>query len=657
MADKRKLAAFFLEQYQLCAEGKRSRNLRIKDLGQRVSRLRSSLRSARADRIGYTTLEDYHKQVRNLYIGAAVKHNDGALSCIRHEMIPDLVRLNIGLLMPEQREGIDDRFLDYLRTEESCAVCYKPLLFLYPAYKEKIIRTQMTQLVPTRPELEFPEALKMDRRFILHIGPTNSGKTFQALERLRTAENGMYLGPLRLLALEVYERMRDAGVAATMLTGQECIEDPDSRITAATVEMADYDKHFEVVVIDEAQLMADPDRGHSWTKAILGIKADEIHVCASPAAERALIHLIQLTGDTCEINHYERKTDLVFEKKPFSFPEDVRQGDALIVFSKKNVLDVAGRLESEGIETSVIYGSLPPEIRRRQMHLFAEGKTKVVVSTDAIGMGLNLPVRRIVFLQVSKYDGTDQRLINTSEIRQIAGRAGRFGLYDTGYVTAGDEDALAYITRTALEEDPEVETVNLGFPQVLLDIDEPLDEILKVWHDQKPEAPFEKENVDEALFLYEKAREMHHYIPGFEDKRQLYRMISTPVDIKDRTVVRLWLEYCMNYMAAPELEKPRVDYREKNPLLRYETYYKELDLYWQMSARLGKEADEDWVREERSITEERIMRFLLKDKTDYIKRCRYCGKVLPIDSPYNCCKGCLSGTDYREKRGGRRRRR
>lgn len=109
------------------------------------------------------------------------------------------------------------------------------------------------------------------------------------------------------------------------------------------------------------------------------------------------------------------------------------------------MLDVAGRLEETGINASVIYGSLPPEIRRRQMHLFHKGKTKVVVATDAIGMGLNLPVRRIIFLQAEKFDGVSRRKLTTAEVRQIAGRAGRFGLYDKGYVTAMGEEELSYI--------------------------------------------------------------------------------------------------------------------------------------------------------------------------------------------------------------------
>ena len=147
--------------------------------------------------------------------------------------------------------------------------------------------------------------------------------------------------------------------------------------------------------------------------------------------------------------------------------------------------------------------------------------------------------------------------------------------------------------------------------------------------------------MDEALFLYEKARAVREKIPGFEDKRLLYKMISTPVDIKDRYVVGLWLDYCMDYMADVTLEKPRLARGEKNGLQKYETYYKQLDLYYQMSHRLGKNIDERWIARERAKTEDHIMRLLLKEKSLYIKRCRYCGRTLPIDSPFSCCERCF----------------
>ena len=646
MVDKDKLTDFYIAQFQADVQKRRNKNLRMRDAQERTARLRHALRSVNPSRLGMNALEDYHRQVRNLYEYSYYRHKAPILACVREELIPSLVRLDINTLMPSQAEGIDGAFISWLKENRPGAVCEKPLFLLYPGYKEQIIREQMTGMVPVRPEMEFPEALEMERRFILHVGPTNSGKTFQALERLKNAKKGIYLGPLRLLALEVYEKMQEYGVPSTMLTGQEYIEDPGSRVIAATVEMADLDTTYDIAVIDEAQMMGDRDRGHAWTRAVLGLRAREIHVCLSPAAEEVLIHLIELCRDSYEIFHYERKTRLEFETVPFSFPEDVCQGDALIVFSKKSVLDVAGRLEEEGINASVIYGSLPPEIRRRQMHLFTEGRTKVVVSTDAIGMGLNLPVRRIVFLQVSKYDGKDHRMLNTSEVRQIAGRAGRYGIYDTGWINGCDEESLQYLKATYHHPEKPVRRVSLGFPQVLLGIDEPLDEILKVWHKQKPVSPFEKENIDEMLFLYEKALEMRDYIPEFDNKKLLYRMISCPIDIKDRNVVMLWLEYCTSYTADVSLRKPVLSRREKNGLAKYETYYKQLDTYYQMSYRLGKNMDEKWVASERAKTEDRIMRYLLKDKMVYIKRCRYCGRMLPIDSPYNFCDKCWAGMHY-----------
>ena len=653
MVNKEKLTAFYIAQYQTDVQKRKNRSVKIRQAGERISRLRQQMRSANPSRLGMSALQDYHHQVRNLYDAGLHHHRNDIVQSVRDELIPLLVRLDVATLMPTQREGIDGHFIQWLKDEHPGAVCDKPLFLLYPGYKEQIIREQMTGMVPVRPEMEFPEALEMERHFILHIGPTNSGKTFQALERLKEARRGIYLGPLRLLALEVYEKLQDYHVPATMLTGQEYIEDEGSRVTAATVEMADLDSRYDIAVIDEAQMMADRDRGHAWTRAILGLCCPEIHVCASPAAEEVLIHLIELCHDTCEVRRYERKTALKFEDTPFTFPDDVQKGDALIVFSKKSVLDVAGRLEQEGINASVIYGSLPPEIRRRQMHLFTSGETKVVVATDAIGMGLNLPVRRIVFLQVNKYDGRQQRLLSTSEIRQIAGRAGRYGIYDTGYINGSDEESLNYLKVTFAQPENKVRKVNIGFPQVLLSIDEPMDEILKVWHDEKPIKPFEKENVEEMLFLYERALSMREYIQDFDDKRLLYKMISCPIDIKDRQVVSLWLEYCTTYTADKELRKPLLRASEKNTLAKYETYYKQLDTYYQMSYRLGKVMDERWVAIQRAKTEEKIMRYLMKDKAVYIKRCRYCGQALPIDSVFGYCERCWQ-MSFKASGGGRR---
>ena len=641
MIQKKKLTEFYVEQYARAAKKRPKKMTGTTEMLRKTDNLFRALNSARASGINVRTLEDYHRQLKNAAVFAHRKKKEEMSLRIKEEMIPRLVDLDLGLLLQEQKDGINGEFLSYLRRTMPGAICQETLFTLYPRFRQHKVKDKILELVPARPELEFPEVRQMHRHFILHIGPTNSGKTFRSLERLKLAANGVYLGPLRLLALEVFEQMQKYHVPCTMRTGQECIEEDGSRVMASTIEMADFDENYDIAVIDEAQLVADPDRGHSWTKAILGLRAPEIHICMSPAAEAVICHLIDLCEDTYEVERYERKTKLLCENKAFVFPDDVRQGDALIAFSKKSVLDVAGRLEEVGVNASVIYGSLPPEIRRRQMHLFHKKKTKVVVATDAIGMGLNLPVKRIVFLQAEKFDGVTRRLLTTSEVKQIAGRAGRFGLYPEGYVTATEEPDLAYIEERMADTEKPLTQVNLGFPQILLDIDAPLDELLEIWHSVTPSDPFVKENIDEALFLYDQAKLYKEWIDGFQEKRTLYKMITCPIDIKDKKVVDLWLHYCKTYTADVSLERPVLHRDKKAGIQQYETYYKQLDLYYQFSHRMQKVIEEDWLRREREKTEMKIMSYLTKGKQNYIARCRYCGKLLPLGSTFQVCDDCF----------------
>ena len=641
MIQKKKLNQFYIEQYERAGRKKPKKSVKEAGMQARTAKIQKTLRSARPGQINIRTLEELHRQLKNMASYAYRRNKEELLKSLNEEMLPRLMELDLGMLLTEQKEGLNGEFLAWVRRTMPCAICQEPMFTLYPKFRQYKVKNKILELVPARPEMEFAEVRELARHFILHIGPTNSGKTFQALERLRQAKNGTYLGPLRLLALEVYEQMHGAGVPCTMRTGQECIEEENSRVTASTIEMADFDENYDIAVIDEAQLVADTDRGHSWTKAILGLRAEEIHICMSPAAEQVVCHLIQLCDDTFEVRRYERKTELICEDRPFAFPDDVQEGDALIAFSKKSVLDVAGRLEEAGIASSVIYGSLPPEIRRRQTRMFNEGMTKVAVATDAIGMGLNLPVRRIVFMQTDKFDGVSRRPLRIPEVKQIAGRAGRFGIYDKGCVNALGERELEYIrTLYRADEEPLTE-VNLGFPQVLLDIDAPLDELMKIWYSVTPSEPFVKENIDEALYLYEQAKRYKNQIDGFENKHLIYKMITCPIDIKDRRVVMLWLDYCRTYTADVSLEKPAFYRDRKGGIAQYETYYKQLDLYYQFSRRMQKELDEEWLAKQREKTEMRIMSYLTRGKQNYIARCKYCGRLLPLGSPFQVCDDCF----------------
>jgi len=641
MIQKEKLAQFYFSQYMEFAKKHKKKNKEgVRTYENRCKTLIHELQMTTSPKVKLVRLEDVHRQINNIAYFAARHDNKFVIMKLRDILLPELVRLDLLKLQDNEKELLTENFLEYLRTKEPYEICRHTLKAMCEHYADNGVRRQIIDMVPMRPETEFPDVLAMERKFILHIGPTNCGKTYQALERLKTAENGVYLGPLRLLALEVYEKMMDSGISCTMLTGEECIYQENSRIVSSTIEMLDIGQNYDIAVIDEAQMIADEERGHSWTRAILGLKAKEIHVCMSSSAEKVITHLISLCNDTYVKNIYERKTPLVYEDKPFVFPDDVREGDALIVFNKRSVLDIAGRLEREGIRSSVIYGSLPPEIRRRQMQLFNEKENRVIVSTDAIGMGLNLPVKRIVFLQNMKFDGKEKRLLKVPEIRQIAGRAGRFGIHDVGYVTAMDEDAWEFIRERYAAPEAEIDKVSLGFPHVLLDMTEPLDTILTVWKSVEAYEPFEKINIDDILFLYERAYRDRKEIDGFEDKHVLYRMLTCSIDVKNRDIVDLWLEYCKTYTADVSVMFPSLSFCFDRGLAKYETYYKMLDLYHQFSVRMGKVLDEERLNSEREKTEDRIMRFLTSKKADYIEKCKYCGRALPLGYEFKVCEEC-----------------
>lgn len=168
-----------------------------------------------------------------------------------------------------------------------------------------------------------------------------------------------------------------------------------------------------------------------------------------------------------------------------------------------------------------------------------------------------------------------------------------------------------------------------------------LDAIIKLWHEAEPSAPFRKINVDEILFLYGYAYKERYFIADFDDKYLLYKMITCPIDIKDRELVRQWLRYCMSYTSDISLDKPD-KHSKYQGLMKYESYYKKLDLYYQFSVRMGKIVDEDWLENERDKTQAKIMQLLAKSKDEYIIRCRYCGRILPIGNSRNICRDCYS---------------
>ncbi len=274
----------------------------------------------------------------------------------------------------------------------------------------------------------FPVARAMRRRVVFHVGPTNSGKTHAAMSDLSAAPTGAYLAPLRLMAMEAWDRLNAAGVPTTLSTGEERVEAAGDTHVASTVEMADLSRPVDVAVVDEVQLLLDEDRGWAWTQALFGMPARVLHLAGSDDAFGHVARVAALLGEVVEVVRHDRLVPLVAVERPVA---EVMPGDAVVAFTRADVLRLRASL-SRTHRVATIYGALSPEVRRAEAARFRSGAADVLVATDAIGLGLNLPIRRVLFSTLEKYDGRSRRPLTASEIRQVAGRAGRFGLAEAG---------------------------------------------------------------------------------------------------------------------------------------------------------------------------------------------------------------------------------
>lgn len=208
----------------------------------------------------------------------------------------------------------------------------------------------------SEPHLWYSNARTIRRNIICHVGGTNSGKTYTALTALAAAQNGVYCGPLRLLAWEVHETLLKKGVKCSLITGQERDYVEDGTHISCTVEMADLNTKFDVAVIDEAQLLGDESRGWAWTEAFLGLRAKEIHLCGSPAMLPIIRDLCKLTNDTISVNNYSRLTPLTVSAKSLRSYKKIQAGDCIVGFGRKLLYDIKNEIEvaNPGLRCCVI---------------------------------------------------------------------------------------------------------------------------------------------------------------------------------------------------------------------------------------------------------------------------------------------------------------
>ncbi|KAL2508978.1 ATP-dependent RNA helicase SUV3 [Forsythia ovata] len=319
----------------------------------------------------------------------------------------------------------------------------------------------------TQPHTWYPKARRKRRNVILHVGPTNSGKTYHALKQLESSCSGIYCGPLRLLAWEVAKRLNKAKVPCDLITGQEREEVDGAKHKAVTVEMADVTSDYDCAVVDEIQMLGCRTRGFSFTRALLGISVDELHLCGDAAAVPLIQEILKVTDDIVKVQYYERLSPLVPLKVPLGSFANIKTGDCIVTFSRREIYSIKKQIENGGKHLcSVVYGSLPPETRTRQATMFNDENSEldVLVASDAIGMGLNLNISRIIFSTLKKFDGVEMRDLSVSEIKQIGGRAGRYrSIFPVGEVTCLDAEDLPLLNSSLSSPSPIIEKAGL-FP-------------------------------------------------------------------------------------------------------------------------------------------------------------------------------------------------
>lgn len=264
---------------------------------------------------------------------------------------------------------------------------------------------------------------------VAHLGPTNSGKSHDALAFLAERGSGTYAAPLRLLAREGWEKLRrllpEGRVG--LVTGEERVN-PGAPVVCCTTELAPLEG--EVLVLDEAHWVADPERGWAWGRLLAGGAHRHVRLVGAANAEPVLAAAY---GDRLQVRRHRRLVDLHWAGTVGL--DTVPPGSLVVAFSRKAVLALARDIAAaSGRRAGVLYGALPPGARVAQVERFLAGELDVLCVTDVIGHGINLPAERVVVAETSKFDGQRRRPLHLWELAQVVGRAGRFGLAERGEV-------------------------------------------------------------------------------------------------------------------------------------------------------------------------------------------------------------------------------
>ena len=340
--------------------------------------------------------------------------------------------------------------------------------------------------------ISLPSRRVEPERVVAHLGPTNSGKTYAALQELATKRQGVYAGPLRMLAQEAHRRLGEwiGAEHVGLVTGEERVNE-GAPVICSTVEMAPH--AGELLVLDDVQWADDTERGSAWTRLLLAGEYREILLLGALDA----LPLVSRAFPEHELKVFERKLPLEFVGARTL--RSLTYGTVIVAFSRRAVLALAGEVNRlHPGRVAVLYGAMPLASRREEIDRFLTGSAEICVATDVLGHGVNLPCETLLFAETTKFDGEARRDLLPWEIAQIAGRAGRFGLVERGHVGVlsglGWGVARAELVESALEPHVSLPGGHRGYrlvdearirPQLSdLGVDDPLqlDAALVAWH-------------------------------------------------------------------------------------------------------------------------------------------------------------------------------
>jgi len=353
------------------------------------------------------------------------------------------------------------------------------------------------------------------------LGPTNTGKTYLAIETMLSFESGMIGFPLRLLAREVYDKIikKIDPTKVALITGEEKIIPSNAKYYLCTVESMPIDKNLEFVAIDEIQMCSDFERGHIFTDRLLNLRGEKLTMLLGSSTMKKIIS--NLNADIEFINKKRlSKLTYVGHKKI----SRIDRKSAIIAFSTEEVYAIAELIRRQKGGAAIVMGSLSPKTRNAQVALYQSGDVDFLVATDAIGMGINMDLDHVFFSNLKKFDGKKLRKLNSSEIGQIAGRAGRY-LNDGSFGITGDCSEINSEEVESLETHKfeEIRTIfwrnpNLNFNNansLLISLDEkPNEEWLRRIHECEDEKVLKhflkdldkykiKNNSKDLVFLWE----------------------------------------------------------------------------------------------------------------------------------------------------------